>query len=170
MGQKMIDEGQLTAREKTTLLEQFEGKLTALDTELSKAEAEAKPKKIQMLKQQQELLQKNQSAVKNSDNAKLPPLKHGREIKELRGRLAEVLRIEKSSKGNYTMDELKRIGEKPEIEEAISVYEARSRGWLEEEEVFQERLQSCLNAGSVSKKTSMSSSSGFTTVSGGGSR
>merc|ERR1712060_321946 len=68
--QKMVDGGQLTAREKAALLEQLDAKLVALDAELSKAEAEAKPKKIQMLKQQQELLQKNQSAVKNSDNAK----------------------------------------------------------------------------------------------------
>jgi len=42
------------------------------------------------------------------------------------------------------MAELKQLGEKPELEEAISTLEERSRVWFETDEEFQQRLQKCL--------------------------
>merc|ERR1711879_783840 len=41
------------------------------------------------------------------------------------------------------MAELKALGEKPELEEAVQVLEERSRGWFESEELFVWRLRGC---------------------------
>merc|ERR1712224_651383 len=103
-----------------------------MNESITQAEADGKPKKVQMLKQQLEVLQKTQAAAKSAGNAPLPPLKHGSELRKLHGKLNDLLRMEKASKGHYTMEELKRLGEKPELEEAISVLQERSRGWFEE--------------------------------------
>eukprot|EP00413_Alexandrium_margalefii_P044840 CAMPEP_0204595224 /NCGR_PEP_ID=MMETSP0661-20131031/52539_1 /ASSEMBLY_ACC=CAM_ASM_000606 /TAXON_ID=109239 /ORGANISM="Alexandrium margalefi, Strain AMGDE01CS-322" /LENGTH=419 /DNA_ID=CAMNT_0051605715 /DNA_START=85 /DNA_END=1344 /DNA_ORIENTATION=+ len=177
--QRMVDEGQLTSAEKAAFLEQLEGKLEAVDAEIKKAEAEGKAKKVQALTQQREAAQKTRAAVKDAGAIGLPPLRHGSELKKLYGKLAELNRMEKASKGHYSMDELKRLGERPEIEEAVSVLETRSRGWFEDDEVFRERVQACMKAGaSASAKKaaggapsqrpgSSGSIGGFQTVSGG---
>merc|ERR1712007_355920 len=81
-------------------------------------------------------------------------------------------------KGHYTMDELKKIGEKQEVEEAISELETRSRMWLEDDAVFKERVDACKRSAASAKKPSGGgsgagkssggySSGGFQTVSGG---
>mmetsp|Transcript_34659 Transcript_34659/g.80903 ORF Transcript_34659/g.80903 Transcript_34659/m.80903 type:complete len:413 (+) Transcript_34659:65-1303(+) len=173
--QKMVEEGKLTSAEKANVSEQLDAKLQALESEVAKAEAEGKAKKVQALTTQKEAMLKTKAGLKEASAVPLPPLKHGKELQKLHVKLAELLRIEKTSKGHYTVDELKRIGEKPEIEEAIGVLEARSRGWLEDEDVFQERLQACLKAAAAGAKKAASSgqrpgsssSGGFTAVSGG---
>jgi len=174
--QRMVDQGQLTTAEKAAFLEQLEGKIAAVEAELAKAEAEGKAKKVQALAQQREVAQKTRAAVKDAPSASLPSLRHASELRKLHGKIAELNRIEKASKGHYSMDELKRLGERPEIEEAISVLESRSRGWFEDEDVFQERLQACLKAGGGAKKSTAgppmtsqrpTSGGGFTAVSGG---
>mmetsp|Transcript_29659 Transcript_29659/g.93540 ORF Transcript_29659/g.93540 Transcript_29659/m.93540 type:complete len:219 (-) Transcript_29659:30-686(-) len=175
--QRMVDEGKLTSAEKASFLEQLEGKLAAMEAEITKAETEGKAKKVQALTQQREVARTTRAAVREAATVGLPPLRHGNELKKLYGKIAELNRIEKVSKGHYSMDELKRLGERPEIEEAISVLESRSRGWFEDDEVFQERVQACMKAGAsaAAKKPGVGggpaqrpgSSGGFTTVSGG---
>mmetsp|Transcript_48857 Transcript_48857/g.113243 ORF Transcript_48857/g.113243 Transcript_48857/m.113243 type:complete len:417 (+) Transcript_48857:79-1329(+) len=177
--QRMIDEGQLTSAEKSAFLEQLDSKLEAMEAELAKADAEGKAKKVQALTQQRDAARKTRCAVKDGPSASLPTLRHARELASLHGKLAELNRIEKASKGHYTMEELKRLGERPEIDEAISVLEARSRGWFEDDDVFRERLQACIRAGAAAKKpgagaaaksvapASSRSSDGFTSVSSG---
>merc|ERR1712048_209378 len=177
--QRMVEEGKLTASEKASFLEDLEVKFETINESITKAEADGKAKKVQMLKQQLEMLQKTQAAAKSAGNASLPPLKHGTELRKLQGKLNDLMRMEKASKGHYTMEELKRLGEKPELEEAISVLQARSRGWFEEEDVFQERLQSCVRGAGGEKKSApksaaassaKASSGGYQTVSRGGGR
>merc|ERR1719272_1894780 len=80
-------------------------------------------------------------AVKDADNVSLPPLRHGPGIRKLRAKLRELARIEKESKGKYSVQELNAISEKPDLEAAIDELEARSRGWFEDDETFQERLE-----------------------------
>ena len=46
----------------------------------------------------------------------LPPLRHEADLSKLHRRRTDLLRIEKEKKGHYTMDELKAIGDRPEIE------------------------------------------------------
>jgi len=182
--QAMADAGQLTSAERAGLEEQLTSRLAAAKVEHEKAEAEGKPKKAQALQHQIDTLQNTQKALKDNAPVGLPPLRHAQDIKKLYGKLNDVKRIEKASKGNYTVDELRRIGEKPEIEEAIAELERRSRGWLESDEVFEARLQACVRAAATAKRApgpptgggysaaasrpSSSASGGFTTVKGGG--
>jgi len=156
--QQMIDQAQLTSAEKVAVTAQLEAKLSALEAELSKAETEGKMKRVQALTEQRKTLQKMLVSVKDVWAINLAPLKHGPEIQKLTRKLADLNRMEKASKGHYTIDELKRLGEKPELEEAISVLTNRSRGVFEDDEVFQERLDACLRAGSrtADKKASVS--------------
>jgi len=172
---RMVDEGELTSSEKSAFQEELEAKLAGINNELSKAEAEGKAKKVAALTQQREMVKATQASAKESGTANLPALKHGKELQKLHVKLKELNRIEKVSKGHYSMDELKKLGERPEIEEAISVLQARSRGWFESDEVFQERLEACIRAGNAAaaKKPAAgtsrpsSGSGGFQTVSGG---
>eukprot|EP00928_Gymnodinium_smaydae_P086282 TRINITY_DN7026_c0_g1_i2.p1 TRINITY_DN7026_c0_g1~~TRINITY_DN7026_c0_g1_i2.p1 ORF type:complete len:352 (-),score=90.85 TRINITY_DN7026_c0_g1_i2:192-1247(-) len=180
--QQMIEGGSLTSSEKSSLLEQFEKKDEALKSELAKSEAEGKSKKASALAQQREVLQKTMSTLKDSGVASLPPLRHGSELRKLHAKLANLARIEKASKGKYSLDELKQLGERPELEEAVAVLEARSRMWLEEDAVFRERLQSALKSGgkasgkggayggSVHKASPASGGTGFKTVGSAGAR
>mmetsp|Transcript_28970 Transcript_28970/g.83019 ORF Transcript_28970/g.83019 Transcript_28970/m.83019 type:complete len:417 (-) Transcript_28970:28-1278(-) len=176
--QEMVDEGKLTSAEKAAFLEQLDGKLAALEAEIAKAESEGKAKKVQALGQQREVAQKTKATVKDASAVSLPPLRHATELKKLYAKIAGLNRIEKASKGHYTMDDLKQLGERPEIEEAISVLESRSRGWFEDDAVFQERVQACMRAGTAaaakkaassapSSRPGSAASGGFTTVSGG---
>eukprot|EP00931_Biecheleriopsis_adriatica_P076627 TRINITY_DN50316_c0_g1_i1.p1 TRINITY_DN50316_c0_g1~~TRINITY_DN50316_c0_g1_i1.p1 ORF type:complete len:408 (+),score=134.03 TRINITY_DN50316_c0_g1_i1:60-1283(+) len=168
--QTMIDAGQLTAAEKADFLEQLDGKLALLGEEIKKAEADGKAKKVQALTQQRDTMQKTRTAAKEADPVSLPALKNGAQIRELRVKLADLARIEKASKGNYTMDELRRLGERPEIEEAVQELESRARGWLESDEVFQQRLEANLRAGPAKKSTGGgrgSGGGGYTAVTGG---
>jgi len=164
-------------------VEQFEGKLEALREELSKAEAEGKAKKVAAIQQQQEVLKKTMASVKDASAVPLPPLRHEADLSKLHRRRADLLRIEKEKKGHYTMDELKAIGDRPEIEEAIEELESRSRGWLEDDDVFLQRVQACKAKATAARKGSSggggaqrpassggSGSGGFTKVGGSGAK
>uniref|UniRef100_A0A7S2VFV0 Uncharacterized protein n=1 Tax=Zooxanthella nutricula TaxID=1333877 RepID=A0A7S2VFV0_9DINO len=179
--QGMAERGQLTAAEKAAVQEQLEARLAAAEAELQKAEAEGKAKRAQQLTQQLEAIRKTRAAVKDCTPVALPTLRHSAEIAKLHGKLLDIARLEKDKKGNYTVAELTRLGEKPEIEEAIEILSQRSRGWLEADDVFQERLQACLrkaSSGAAKKpgassggyaggKTTAGASSGWSTASGG---
>lgn len=158
--QGMVDAGRLTAEEKADFLEQLDSKRALIDAEIAKAEADGKAKKVQALTQQRETLDKTKASIKEADPASLPPIKNGAKIRELHAKLALLARIEKASKGNYTMEELKKLGERPEIEEALAELEGMARNWLESDEVFQKRLDANLRAGGGIKKSGGGSGSG----------
>jgi len=175
--QGMVDAGQLTTEEKNDFLEQLDSKRALIDAEIAKAEADGKAKKVHALTQQRESLEKTRAAIKDAASASLPPIKNGAGIRELHAKLAQLARIEKASKGNYSMAELKQLGERPEIEEALAELEGTARNWLESDEVFKKRLEANLRAGGGIKKSGGGSSSGgggrgsggggYTAVSGG---
>lgn len=147
--QALVDSGKLTSSEKTQVLEQLESKLISIDTELKKVESEGKPKLQQKLEEQKEKLKSTKASVTAAPSSASPPLRHGDQIRKLSLKLAGLERLAKDSAGHYTIDELKRLGERPEIEEAISELQARSRFWLETDQEFQVRLE-------ASKKVSAS--------------
>lgn len=150
--QGMIDSAQLTGDEKDQLVEEMDSKLEKVDDELSKANADGKAKKVQALTQAKEQLMKTKAAVKAGSSAQLPPLKHAAELKKFHAKLARINRIEKDSKGNYSVEELNIISDKPELKEAIGVLEQRSRGWFEDDEIFQARLNECVKQAAAAAK------------------
>ena len=108
------------------------------------------------------------SEVKNADAAPLPPLRNGDKIRQLRMKVAELDRLEKATKtrGHASIDELKRLGERPELEEAAQELEQRARGWLETDEVFEQRLEANLRV-AASRAAPRGGTSGYSTVTGG---
>mmetsp|Transcript_43669 Transcript_43669/g.76553 ORF Transcript_43669/g.76553 Transcript_43669/m.76553 type:complete len:395 (-) Transcript_43669:47-1231(-) len=142
--QAHIDAAELTAAEQRDVLAQLDGKLKDLEAQLAKASAEGKAKMQAKLEEQREKLRATKATVSDAKPAPGVPLKHGPEIRKYRAKLAGLAKLEREASGKYTLDELKRLGEKPELEEAISVLEARARMWFETDEEFQERVQKCL--------------------------
>eukprot|EP00929_Paragymnodinium_shiwhaense_P000152 TRINITY_DN100395_c0_g1_i1.p1 TRINITY_DN100395_c0_g1~~TRINITY_DN100395_c0_g1_i1.p1 ORF type:complete len:418 (+),score=160.34 TRINITY_DN100395_c0_g1_i1:86-1339(+) len=175
--QAMVDGGKLTSREKAAFEEGLDEKLEGVEAELTKANVEGKAKKIEALEKAKKQLCEARKNIKDAGSASLPPLRHGAEIGKLHRKLMELHKLEKDKKGNYSMDELKRLGDKADIEEALTELENRSRGWFEEDAIFQERLQACKKAAGPAKSSSSAKSSGgggrlaptggYTTVSGG---
>merc|ERR1711933_412552 len=85
--QAAIDAGQLTAEERPQVLEQLGSKLSGVETELKRAEAEGKAKLQQKLEEQREKLRKMKAAVSDAASFSLP-LRHSADIRRLRGKLA----------------------------------------------------------------------------------
>lgn len=150
--QSSIDAGELTAEERPQVLEQLDGKLSALQTALTKAEADGKAKAQAKLEEQRDQLREIKAAVSDSKAAGIKPLKYGDEVARLSRKLGAIARIEKESSGKYTLDELKRIGERPDIEEALSILQTRSRMWFESDEEFDVRLRHCKAQAAPKKK------------------
>ncbi|CAK9039258.1 unnamed protein product [Durusdinium trenchii] len=164
--QNMVDAKRLTSAEKSDFLEQLESKIALTKEELSKAEADGKSKKAQALSEHLEVMHSTRSSIKSAEPAPLPPLKHGEQIRKLRLKLAELAQLEKDKRGNYSLDELKRLGERPELQEAVEELERRAKGWLESDEVFEERLQANLRLGGKAKAAPRATG-GYSTVTGG---
>lgn len=170
--QACIDSGELTSAERSQVLEQLDTKSSALEAELVKAEADGKEKMKAKLEEAKEKLKATKAAVSDGKAVDLAPLKYAEEIQRLHKRLAGLAKLEKENSGKYTLDQLKALGEKPEMEEALSVLKKRSQIWFESDEEFKERLKECLSQVNMKTKASssgypasgQSSSSGWATV------
>lgn len=165
--QGAIDAGELTADERSQVMEQLDGKLAALDEQLSKAEADGKEKMVAKLGEQREKLVATKAAVSDAKPAGMAPIKYAAELQRLHRKDQALIRLEKESSGKFTLDELKRLGEKPEIQEAMDIYKTRSRMWFESDEEFDARLRHCL-AQAAPKKKASSSSAGYSAAPSGG--
>merc|ERR1712232_284639 len=104
------------------------------------------------LEEQRQKLVLVKATVSDAAPAATRPLKYEAEIQRLHRKLAALARLEKESSGKFTLDELKRLGEKPEIEEAMAVLQERSRMWFETDEEFNARLHLCLAKAAPAKK------------------
>lgn len=163
--QAMIDAGQLTSDEKSQASEQLDAKLAALQTDLKKAEADGKEKLKAKLEEGKEKLKATKAAVSDAKPAALAPLKYAAEIQRLNKRLLGLAKLEKECNGKYTIEQLKGLGERPDMEEAMSVLKTRSRTWFESDEEFKARLKECLAQAAPAKKAS----GGYPAASGGSS-
>ena len=136
---KYVDEGRLSASEKEELLKQLDSNLAATVEEVTKANAEGKPKKVEKLEEKRQGIITRKEAV-----SKIQPiqhrLKHGDEVQKLRVKLFPLLALEDKGRSmSLTLQDLKTLEEKSDIEAAIAGFEAASRGWFEEDEDFQAR-------------------------------
>jgi len=171
--QESIDNGELTSEEKSAVLEQLAGKLEALQEQLTKAEAEGKAKTVTKLEEAKEKLKATKATVADNSPAPIAPLTYGEEIQRLHKRIKGLDKLEKESAGKYTLDQLKALGEKPEMEEAMVVLQTRSKMWFESDDCFKVRLRHCLAQAPAPKKKAAgggypagggSSSGGWATV------
>jgi len=142
--QASIDAGELTAVERSQVIDQLDGKLSLLETELKKAEADGKEKLKAKLEEQKDKLKATKVKLSDGRARDPPPLKYADQIQKMHKRLIGLARLEKESAGKYTLDQLKALGEKPDMEEAMSVLQNRSRMWFESDEEFKLRVRTCL--------------------------
>jgi len=159
--QASIDNGELTGDERTQVLEQLDGKLSALQEQLAKAEAEGKPKAKAKLEEAKEKLTATKVAVSDAKSAPMLPLKYAADLQRLHKRLAGLARLEKENSGKFTIDQLKAIGERPEMEEAKLEMMRRSRMWFESDKEFDARLKHCLSQAAPPAKKAGGGSSGY---------
>ena len=133
----MADAGQLTAGEKQQVLSTMAGRLDTLAGDLAEARAEGKAKKVGKLEQQAAQIEARRSAISQVEPVR-HPLKHEERIKELRVAIIPLVELE-GLPGLRSMDEMKKIGNRPDLEAEASRLEEESRGWFEEDEEFQAR-------------------------------
>jgi len=149
--QASIDGGELTSDERTQVMEQLDNKLSSLGDDLKKAEADGKAKLQAKLEEGKEKLQTQKAAVSDAKSAPARPLKYAAEIQRLHRKLGGIAKLEKENSGKFTLDELKRIGERPELEEAIVELIRRSQMWFETDEELDVRVRVCKQQAGASK-------------------
>jgi hypothetical protein len=138
-----VDSGKLTAKEKAEVLGHIDSNIAAVTTELDKARAENKPKKVATLEDKLKALVERKASVQRVEAVPFHRLKHCDEIMKHRLKLLALQPLEEKQRAqSLTMAELKMLEPKPDIEEAIRGLEQASKGWFADEEIFR---SSCEN-------------------------
>ena len=140
--QKQVEGGNVTSLDRTRLLNQVGEKLEQLEVEIDDATKNNKPKKLQKLKNQREKLTERKGTLEEIKPCAPAPLKNQGQIEKLRKDLQPLLKLEKEVKGRLmSIKETAAMTRKEEIEEEIVYLENTSRGWFEEDEDFEERVE-----------------------------
>ncbi|KAG1665159.1 hypothetical protein FOA52_005540 [Chlamydomonas sp. UWO 241] len=134
-----VDEGKLSATEKAECIEALTHNLATLDEKLSEAQAAGKAKMVEKLQGM-----KAEGLAKKAVLDKAVPiplrLKHGDEVQALRLKILPLVELEAGARScSLTMDDLKKLSVKPDLEEEIGALESASRGWFEADEDFAKR-------------------------------
>lgn len=138
---EMVDQGQLTGKEKTELLKNIEHNITSVKEEIEQAKKENKPKKVEKLEQKLEASTSRKALVEKI--TPIPPrLLEGDEIRKLYMKIFPLHAIEEKGRSmSLTLADLKLLEEKSDFENQIIELQQRSRGWFEEDSDFLERCQ-----------------------------
>jgi hypothetical protein len=133
----MVERGRLTAAEKQTVEQMLADQIVLGTKLLMEATEQNKPKRMEKLSAQKQLLEKKLEEVK-----KITPivytLKHAEEIVKLRIKMCALSALEDKGRSvSLTLADLKALEEKFDIEDRIQGYERASRGWFDTEEEFQ---------------------------------
>ena len=122
--------GKLTASEITTVLHEMDSKADKLKGDKSAAAAAA----LQALRERRE-------AIAHLNPIPLAPLRGDAEMRKIRSRITGINKLEKSMAGrSYTIDQLREVNERPELEARLAALLKEARGWWEEEAAFRERV------------------------------
>jgi hypothetical protein len=132
-----VEHGQLTARERAEVVLNMDTNIAALNSEIEKAKADSKPKKVLTLEERLKALNDKKTAL-----SAIKPLTHhrlrmGDEILKLRLKLCAFAPLEEKQRmGGMTLAELKQLEPKFDIEANVASLEQASRGWFDDEEDF----------------------------------
>lgn len=154
--QEHVDEGKISTLEKTRLLVQVREKLNNLKKDIIDATSHKMSKKIEKLKMQKNKLEERENKIENITPILPYPLRFQSDIDKLRQQLKPFLKLENETKGRLlTLKETTAMSQKYEIEEQIKEFEEQSRGWFEDDESFQGRVN-------VSRERALRKASGKT--------
>jgi len=138
---KQVDESRITSREKSRLLNQVNEKLQQLDKDIADATKNKKPKKLEKLKMQKTKAGERKASLEEITPSAPLPLRFQKDIEKLRKEMQPLLKLESETKGRLlSLKETTTLARKDEIEEEIADLEDNSRGWFEEDEDFQVRV------------------------------
>jgi hypothetical protein len=161
-----VDVGKITAVERTQLLSQVQERLQIMDKELAAADAENKPKlKEKLLQKRAKVLEREEKLAAIVPVSPLP-LKLQGEINKLRAEAVPLQKVQDAGAGRLlSIKESQTVSKLLELLAEIEVLEQDSRGWFEEDDAFDARLQASRRAASAaaaakSKKNTKSGSGG----------
>jgi hypothetical protein len=123
----MVEAGTLTAGEKEQLGAQMGARAEALAGEAAEARSEGKEKKALKLEAQAEAVALRRAQVAAAEAVR-HPLKHEDAIKQLRVAILPLVALE-AGPGLRSMEEMKKIGTRPGMEDEVAQLESDSRGW-----------------------------------------
>jgi hypothetical protein len=134
-------DGNITADEKDTLLEQVANRLAVITNDLNEAKIEKKPKKVTKLMTAKLKLDERETMLKKLNPKPPQALKHQKSIEKLQTELIPLIKLEDATKGRLlSVKETKTLARKDEILEEIEQLEDSSRGWFEEDASFELRV------------------------------
>jgi hypothetical protein len=137
----LVDAGNLTQSEKEELKNSLETNLNTIKDEIELAKKEEKPKKVEKLEEKKSSIKARIATVSDIKPKQLR-LRHADEILRLRLKLLPLLAVEDKGRSmSLTLADLKTLEQKSDIEEKINGLETASRGWFEDEEDFQSKVE-----------------------------
>merc|ERR1719201_2105293 len=122
----MFDKGYLSKGEISEMLADFEEKGEKLQEHIEKAKADGK--KTAKLEEQAKLLESKVARLKEIAPWKRP-IKNAKEIAQIKRKLTELEKIE-TARGLQSVETLKKLNAKPELEKQIQRLEADNEGWF----------------------------------------
>jgi hypothetical protein len=166
---KQVDAGKITAGERTQLLHQVQERLQAMDKELKAAVTENKPKLKEKLEQKRLKVLEREEKLSAIVPIPLPPLKLQVNINKLRAECVPLKAVQDAGAGRLlSVKESQTVSKLLELMEEIEGLEQESRGWFEEDESFDARLQASRRAAANAAKNSSSKKSGGSKSAGAG--
>ena len=134
-----IEAGQLSKTEQEGLVAQLSAKLKEADAAIAAATAEGKAARAEKLAAARAAL-----VAKRDAAAAVKPVaqavKFEKELRQLRVQLAELEKIE-AARGLQSLETIKKLREKPGIEQQLADIYAANKGWFEDSEAFEKRMK-----------------------------
>jgi len=151
---QQVEDGKLMQHEIDRLLSQVEEKISNFDIDIDTALNRSQEKKVAKLKAQREKAVARKQMLQGHSALPPPKLKHEAQILKLSKELQPLLKLESSTKGRLlSMKETKQLATKDELQEEISELEEASRGWFEDPDDFEVRLQASRKKTAVASKS-----------------
>ena len=172
MMHSQVEEGKLMQHELDRLVHQVQEKIETFDSDIDAAVKKNQEKKVAKLNALKEKAVARKQMLESHTAQAPPKLKHDAQIMKLSKELQPLLKLEATAKGRLlSMKETKALAAKDEMMEEISELEEASRGWFEDDDDFQVRLEaSRKKRESASKSASKAASGGKGKKAGTGSR
>ena len=137
-----VEAGQITKEEKELLLLLCQDKVETLKGEVDEAMREGKSKKTAKFVAMRDKAMGRQEMLEKITPVPPHKLKHEPEIQKLRAEMRPLQKLEDSAKGRLlSVKETTQLGRKDEILAEIEELEEASRGWFEEDDAFNARVE-----------------------------
>ena len=137
-----VEKGSITKAEKDKLIHQVTEKIQNLEGEIKTAKENNKKVRVQKLNGQKEKALERKENLENITAKSPHPLRNQGEIEKLRKEIQPMIKIEAEARGRLlTLKETTAIAKKDDIEDEILILEEKSRGWFEEDDAFQIRVE-----------------------------